>query len=361
MADPRFTERALAKWMEGTGPAADVVISSRVRLARNLIGLPFPQAADEASAKKVVDLVAAAVQRISADSPQPLRFLKLAELTPLERQVLVEKHLMSPEHAGDGQARALILRDDEAVSVMVNEEDHLRIQCLMPGLQLDEAWALANRVDDQLEASLDYAFNENIGYLTACPTNAGTGMRASVMVHLPALVMTNQAGQVLGAVSKLGLLVRGLYGEGSEATGNIFQISNQVTLGSTEEDIIENLRNVVQRVIDSERQARESLYRELREQLEDRVCRAYGVFTNARIMSSQEAMQLLSDVRLGVDLNIIKSVQPVTLNELLVSTRPGFLQYLAGKELSPQERDVRRAALLRERLQKAGPDAPTRR
>lgn len=350
MADCRFTERALSKWMEGTGPSNDVVISSRVRLARNVVGYPFPAAADEAAARKVADLVAAAVQRINEDSPQSFGFIRLPELSPLQRQVLVEKHLISPEQAGEGAGRAVVVREDEAVSIMVNEEDHLRIQCLVPGLQLDEAWALANRIDDQLEASLDYAFNERSGYLTACPTNAGTGMRASVMVHLPALVMTNQAGNVLSAVSKVGLLVRGLYGEGSEAIGNIFQISNQITLGTTEEEIIENLRNVVQQVIDSERHARDGLLREMREQLEDRVCRAWGTLTNARIMTSQEAMQLLSDVRLGIDKSIIKGVPTQVLNELLVATRPGFLQYQAGRELSPFERDVRRAALVRARL-----------
>lgn len=350
MTDNRFTGRALSKWMEGTGPASDVVISSRVRLARNLLGIPFPAAADEAASRKVADLVETAVGKLNGAGPQPFTFFRLPDMPPRERQVLVEKHLISPEHAGEGPGRAVVIREDEAVSIMVNEEDHLRIQCLVPGLQLDEAWALANRIDDQLENELDYAFGERVGYLTACPTNAGTGMRASVMVHLPALVLTNQAGNVLSAVSKVGLLVRGLYGEGSESTGNIFQISNQITLGTTEEETIENLRSVVQQVIDSERQARDGLLREMREQLEDRVCRAWGTLTNARIMTSQEAMQLLSDVRLGVDLNIIGDIEPQALNELLVATRPGFLQQLAGKELSPFERDVRRAALVRGRL-----------
>ncbi|MGE5559607.1 MAG: protein arginine kinase [Chloroflexota bacterium] len=350
MAGNRFTERALSKWMEGTGPASDVVISSRVRLARNLVGIPFPAVADEEASRKVANLVAGAVTRMNQDSPQPFSFVSLAELPVRARQVLVEKHLISPEHAGEGAGRAVVIREDEAVSIMVNEEDHLRIQCLVPGLQLDEAWALANRIDDQLEADLDYAFAERTGYLTACPTNAGTGMRASVMVHLPALVLTNQAGNVLSAVGKVGLLVRGLYGEGSEAIGNIFQISNQITLGTTEEETIENLRNVVQQVIDSERQARDSLLREMREQLEDRVCRAFGTLTNARIISSQEAMQLLSDVRLGVDLSILTGIAPSVLNELLVATRPWFLQQQAGKELSPFERDLRRAALIRGRL-----------
>ncbi|MEW6308133.1 MAG: protein arginine kinase [Bacillota bacterium] len=343
-----FTARAASKWMEASGPDGDVVISSRVRLARNLSGVPFPHGMGPDEASKVLAAVKSAVAEINRDNPLPLSVLSLDDLEPVARQVLVEKHLVSPQHAAGGASRAVVLREDEAVSIMVNEEDHLRIQCLFPGLQVAEAWRLASRIDDGLESRMDYAFEEGHGYLTACPTNVGTGLRASVMVHLPALVMTNQAGRILSAITKFGLLVRGLYGEGTEASGNLFQVSNQVTLGQSEEEIIANLEAVARQIIDQERQTRSALARDMGDQLADRVWRAMGAVSNARIVTSQEAMQLLSDVRLGASMGILSGVDQRVLNELMVTTRPGFLQQLAGKELSPGERDLRRAEILRE-------------
>ncbi|MDH7577120.1 MAG: protein arginine kinase [Bacillota bacterium] len=343
---------AYTKWMEGTGPYAHIVISSRIRLARNLSDYVFPYLQSPEKAREVIGLARRALstpgvrQKIGAFTSAALK-----GLSPLDRQILVEKHLISPQHAGDeGEGRGIILRDDEAVSVMVNEEDHLRIQVLFPALQLDAAWELANQVDDALESKLEFAYDEQYGYLTCCPTNVGTGLRASVMMHLPALVMTNQASRVFTALAKLGLVVRGLYGEGTEAKGNLFQISNQITLGPREEEINGNLTAVSKQVIEQEELARESLQKEKGARLKDRVFRSYGILTNAYIISSEEAMDLLSNLRLGLDLGLLRNLDNRTLNELLVRTRPAFLQKLAGRETDAFNRDFMRAAIIREAL-----------
>lgn len=344
--------KAFTRWMEGTGPYAQVVISSRVRLARNLVEAPFPHMQSEATGRQVLEKV-----REAANDPEVqrqigrLHFAALEELSPLDRQILVEKHLISPQHAKDqGPERGLVLRDDEAVSIMVNEEDHLRIQVLFPALQLEEAWELASRVDDVFESRLNYAFDEKYGYLTCCPTNVGTGLRASVMVHLPALAMTHQASRVFTALSKLGFVVRGLYGEGTEAKGHLFQISNQITLGPREEEIIGNLTAVSRQVIEQEELGREELRKEGLAQVEDMVYRSYGILTNAYIISSEEAMIHLSNLRLGLAMGLLKNVDPKKLNELLVETRPAFLQKKAGREMDAFHRDLKRAEIIRNAL-----------
>lgn len=342
----------LSKWMEGSGPHADIIVSSRIRLARNLKGMPFPPSMDARQEGKVVQLVGRSIHAPSVEQTAGQLYLqRLRELTPLERQILVEKHLISPQLATAEGEKAVVLRDDEAISIMVNEEDHLRIQCLLPALMLHEGWRLATALDDALEEELDYAFDPEKGYLTTCPTNVGTGLRASVMVHLPALVISKQAGQILSALAKVGVAVRGLYGEGTEAVGNLFQISNQITLGRSEEELINNLSAVAVQLADQERAAREFLYRERRWQLEDRIGRAYGILTNARILNTQEALQLISDVRLGVEMKIIRGIDQRVLNQLTFMIQPAFLQHLAGREMTPLERDVHRATLVRERLQ----------
>jgi protein arginine kinase len=339
---------ASSKWMDGNGPNVDVVISTRVRVARNLDGVPFPHMMNEEQAGRVVQTVERAAERLSADPGLGvLGVVRVNQLPTLDREVLVAKHLISPGLAAEDRPTAVLLRRDEGVSIMVNEEDHLRIQCLLPGFQLEEAWRLCWKIDDALEAELGYAFSEARGYLTACPTNVGTGLRASVMVHVPALVMTDQAGQVGAAIMKLGLTIRGMYGEGSQALGNIFQVSNQVTLGHPEEDIIDNLRVVVGQIIDRERSARHQLLKDHREILEDRVWRALGILTHARRIASHEAYQMLSEVRLGHDLGLLPGIDHSKLNELLVVTRPGWLHKGAGRELEPAERDLRRADLIR--------------
>lgn len=345
--------RGGGRWLTAEGPAADVALSTRVRLARNLAGELFPTLMDEAAAERVLAAVAQALEGLAAEAG-PVEFHRLRDLPPLERQALVERHLISPELARVADRAAVVLRGDEAVSVMVNEEDHLRIQVLVPGLQLEAAWELANRVDDALEQRLDYAFSQRYGYLTSCPTNTGTGMRASVMMHLPGLVMAGQAGQLFQALSKVGIAVRGLYGEGSEALANIFQVSNQVTLGQSEREILVNLQGVCRQLIDRERTARQRLLQSRRHRLEDRAWRAWGVLSSARVISTREAMALLSDLRLGIDLGIIPGVPPRVFNELVVRISPALLQLAEGRGLPPHQRDVRRADIIREHLRAAG-------
>jgi protein arginine kinase len=341
-----------SRWMREDGPHSDIVISTRIRLARNLVDHPFPliasDAQSEAIVKKVQEAVESPVFQQYGDGRYEL--LAMRDLSDTEAQALAEKYLISSTLVEHGQRGAVILREDEAVSIMINEEDHLRIQVLMPGLQLGSAWELANRIDDLLETNLTYAYDERYGYLTACPTNVGTGIRASVMLHLPALVVTQQINRVLTALGQVGLIVRGVHGEGTEAVGNLFQLSNQITLGQSEEEIIQSLQSVAAKIIEHELQARQFLLQENREAIEDRVARSFGILAYARRLDSKETMQRLSDVRLGIDLGVIKGVSKNILKELMVLTQPGFLQKVYGAELAPGERDWRRAALVRERL-----------
>ncbi len=340
------------KWMEGEGPNASIVISSRVRLARNLNRYNFPHVQDVEDAQEVMDLAKAALE---APEMQELvggmDFASLADLSPLDRLILMEKHLISPQLADDkGVPRGLALSADEGVSVMVNEEDHLRLQVFFPALQLKEAWNLANKVDDLLESKLDFAFDEQYGYLSCCPTNVGTGMRASVMMHLPGIAMTDQANRFFASLSKLGFVVRGLYGEGTQAKGNLFQISNQITLGYSEEEIVANLASVSYQIIEQEQLAREGVREKSLARLEDLVFRSYGILTNAYIISSEEAVTHLSNIRLGLDMGLLKKVEIKKLNELLVEIRPAFLRKMAGKEIDEFNRDFKRAELIRNSL-----------
>jgi protein arginine kinase len=345
-----FLQRAMSKWMRDGGPEDDIIITSRIRVARNLHGVPFPVLQTDSHATEVIQSVEKAIMSPSFSKIGRFELLRCSNLSPLDRLVLVEKHLISKELAEQTKHGAVALRDDEVVSIMVNEEDHLRVQCIMPGFRLQEAFQLANTVDDAFEEHLLYAFHEKYGYLTACPTNVGTGIRASVMMHLPGLVLSGSINRMLTAVSQVGLAVRGLYGEGTESAGNLFQVSNQITLGETEEEIIGNLTSVVNQLIDHERAARRVLLQENRETLEDRVCRSFGILAYARRMDSRETLQRLSDVRMGIDLGIIKGVSSGILKELMVMTQPAFLQKYFNQELSPAERDIRRAAMIRERL-----------
>lgn len=341
-------------WMDGSGDLADVVISSRVRLARNLTDVPFPHLLEEGQAREVLGRVSGAVRDINtkvAESPfGELYVIDLQDASMLDRQVLVEKHLMSPQHAQPGFGRGLVTRPDEKVAIMVNEEDHVRLQCLYSGLEMDEAWITAGGIDDLLDERLDFAYDDRSGFLTACPTNVGTGLRGSVMVHLPALAMGDEVSRVLSAVNKMGLVVRGLFGEGTEGQGNVFQISNQITLGQTEKEIIENLSLVAKQVVAEEKKFREMLQRSQRSELEDRVFRAWGILSNARSMSSQEAVRLWSDVRLGAELGMMPGLNGKKANQILVMAQPSFVQRTSGKPLPPEERDTRRAELIRQHL-----------
>ncbi|HHT73154.1 MAG TPA: protein arginine kinase [Firmicutes bacterium] len=345
----RDVSQSLSGWMRGTGPEGDIVLGSRIRLARNLKGIPFPGAATREQLKHVLQIAESIPPAMNSFAP--VRLLRMAEVEALERQLLVEEHLISPEHTKNTHAKGVILAKQDEVSVMINEEDHFRIQVFHPGLQLDGAWRLADTVDDAIEAQLDYAFDQERGYLTACPTNVGTGMRASVMLHLPALKLVNQVTHILGAVTKFGLAVRGLYGEGSDTQASIYQLSNQATLGMSEEGIIERLNRLTNQILEGERQAREYLLSpQNRLATEDRLYRSYGILTNARSISGQEAMALLSDVKLGVELGIITNVDANLLKQLIVLTRPAHLQKVMGQELPPEERDRLRASLIRDTL-----------
>jgi len=346
--------RMPSKWMSGEGPSSDIAVSSRVRLARNLTGYAFPHRMNQEETADVLAAVRSAARWLGETTGHDFSFMPLNELGELDRLVLVEKHLVSPRLVESPDKGAIVLRDDEGVAIMVNEEDHLRIQCLLPGLQLEEAWQAASEVDDVIDGQVDYAYDIDRGYLTACPTNVGTGLRASVMMHLPALVMSQRVSQLLSALAKVGIMVRGLYGEGSQAQGNLFQVSNQVTLGQTELDIMRNLSDAAAQVIEQERSARELLYSRHQVKLEDKVCRAYGILANARSISSEESLSLLSDLRLGIDLNIISHVPPELFNELFIQTRRAFLQKSAGGVLSAQERDVHRAGVIRKALERLG-------
>src|SRR5437588_1577177 len=291
------------EWLRGTGPESDIVISSRIRLARNLAAFPFT---NRANAHQKGEIEALLRERIAKLEMEPkLSYLNVPGLSTLDRQFLVERQLISRELAGSEGPRGVALGPHETVSLMVNEEDQLRLQVMRSGFALDEAWQDIDRVDDLLEQRVSYAFSEEFGYLTACPTNVGTGMRASVMLHLPALVWSKQIEKVFRALQKINLAVRGLYGEGSRASGDFYQISNQVTLGKSETQILNEIHGVIPQIINYERQARAAWMRDNRQGLQDKVSRAYGTLCSATMMTSEETMELLSYVRLGINLGLI--------------------------------------------------------
>jgi protein arginine kinase len=339
-----------SEWLKSTGPNSEIVISSRIRLARNLDKLPFPQWANKKQALEALQLIEAAAAK--SEALRATTVFELADMDNLDKQFLVERHLMSHDHMQKPNAKAVVIDEGEIISIMVNEEDHLRVQVMQSGFNLFGAWEIINKIDDQLSSSLRFAYLSEWGYLTACPTNAGTGMRGSVMLHLPALVMTRQINRVLAAIAKLSFTTRGLYGEGTEASGNFFQISNQVSLGHREEEIIENINGLIRQIIDQENQAREALLSTNKAMIEDRVSRSLGILKNAHIISSQETIELLSMVRLGLDLKIIKDIDRCKVNELFIITQPAHLQKIENKKLSSQERDVKRAEIIRLRLEK---------
>lgn len=331
-------------WMKEQA-AVPIVLSTRIRLARNLADYPFPHAMSLEEGKKIEEEIAKVLKNTVIEGEE-LIYLPLSDLGYVEKRVLVEKHLISPAFAEFSQVRGVALTPDHKISIMVNEEDHLRIQVLMPGNSLKEALRLAEMVDDRLEAQLDIAFKEKFGYLTACPTNVGTGLRVSVMVHLPALVITNQVQQVLGALTPIGLAVRGLYGEGSKAFGNIFQISNQITLGKSEEDTLTHLEAVTGQIVEREMQARESLKREALLIIQDKVWRARGILQNARLLSSEETISLLSDDRLGMEMGILPRVD-AGFASLLVNSLQGCLQYKIDRPLEGNYANFERANFMR--------------
>ncbi len=335
-------------WLRGTGPESDIVFSSRVRLARNLARRLFPTRAASAQKKETMDEVLAAVTALPHFRNSTV--LHIEELSELDKQLLVERNLISRELAEKKSGSAVVIDSKEVVTIMINEEDHLRMQALLPGLCLGKCWQIISDIDDQLESKLGFAFSPQIGYLTACPTNVGTGIRVSAMLHLPGLILSKQIDQVLHSVVKLHLAVRGIYGEGTEALGNLFQISNQKTLGESEDKIISTLETVVMQVVETERNARKALLRMGADVVYDKVGRAYGILTGAHIITSKEAIELLSILRMGVDLEVIGDLDRKAINELFILTQPAHLQRMKGKELDAVSRDVERGNLLRSRL-----------
>ncbi len=337
-----------SEWLKGSGPNSDIVISSRIRLARNLSNASFPHWASKKQGEETLDKIKEGFSKV--DYLKNTTFLELAKMDSLDKQFLVERHLMSLDHAQKTNSKAVVVDDEEIVSIMVNEEDHIRMQVMQSGFNLYEAWNIINKIDEAIAEKLDFAFLSDWGYLTACPTNAGTGMRGSVMLHLPALVMSQAIDRVLAAIAKLSFTTRGLYGEGTQAMGNFFQISNQISLGPSENEIIESINGLIRQIIEQEIQAREVLSSKNSPLLEDRINRSLGILRSARIITSQETTELLSMVRLGSDLGMVKDIDRRRINELFIVTQPAHLQKIEDKKLSSQERDIKRAQIIREKL-----------
>jgi len=338
------------QWLRGCGPESDIVISSRIRMARNLADFPFINRATESDKGEIERLLRGEVSQIQEEEDRPFFYVDVSELENVDRQLLVERQLISREHAESEGSRGVAIGNDERFAVMINEEDHLRIQVMHSGLDLEGAWAEINRLDDLIEQRVTYAYHEKLGYLTACPTNVGTGLRVSVMLHLPALRITQQVERVFRSLQKISLAVRGLYGEGSQAMGDFYQISNQITLGRSEEDLIKQVSEVVPVLISYERKAREFLIQESQETLHDRVSRAFGILRTAQTISSEETMHLLSSVRMGINLGLINDVEIPTVNKLFINTQPAHLQKLRGSELDTADRNIERARYLRRHL-----------
>ncbi|WP_439630801.1 protein arginine kinase [Gemmata sp.] len=343
----------LGEWLRGTGPESDVVVSTRIRLARNLADYPFTGRASAAQKGEIVTRVKEAVGRV--ELPFKLDYHDVPGMTVLDRQFLVERQLISRELAAVLEGpRGVAFDAKESASVMVNEEDHLRLQVLRSGFALDDAWADIDKLDDALEARLPYAFHAQFGYLTACPTNVGTGLRGSVMLHLPALGITKQIDKVFRALQKINLAVRGGHGEGSRAFGDLYQISNQVTLGKSEQKILGEIKEVILTILQYERQARAVLMKERRQAEQDRVARALGTLGSATMITAEETMELLSVVRLGINLRLIDDVPATAVNQLFIQTQAAHLQKLVGHSLDGEERNAARAKYLKTRLRELG-------
>jgi protein arginine kinase len=352
MPDISQLAQQLVRWLGASGPDSDIVMSSRVRLARNLTDVPFPGRASEEQQAQILDRVVPIV--LSMDEMEGGYYVPLASLDPMGKRLLVERHLISREHAARSKGAGVVVSPDETVSVMLNEEDHVRLQVMESGFNLERAWRHADALDSRLGERLTFGFSTDIGYLTACPTNVGTGMRASVMLHLPAMVLLDQISPTVQGVAKLGLVVRGLFGEGTEAMGNFFQVSNQTTLGESEEDLIVRLSGVIRALVQNERNARQTLLETQPKIFYDLVGRAFGVLTNAYVLSSKEAMNLLSSLRLGQDLGFIETPDPRRVSELFMKIQPAHLQQIAGGDLMTDDRDLLRALQMREELNRAG-------
>ncbi|QDU93183.1 protein arginine kinase [Lignipirellula cremea] len=338
------------EWLRGAGPESDIVVSSRIRLARNLADYPFIRKCTEQDRRAIVRSLRERITSVKELSKAT--YIDVEELSAIDRQFLVERQLISRELSESEGARGVAIDNNEQFSLMMNEEDHLRIQVMHSGLDLHAAWQRMNRIDDLIEEQVSYAFHDQKGYLTACPTNVGTGARISVMLHLPALVITRHIDKVFRSLQKISLAVRGLYGEGSQAMGDFYQISNQITLGKSEEELVKQVSDVAPMLINYERRAREVLIRDSEQELHDRVSRAYGILCTAKTISSEETMHLLSSLRMGVNLGLISDLEIPTINKLFIHTQPAHLQKLRGEELDTSERNIERANYLQRHLRK---------
>jgi protein arginine kinase len=351
----RFANQ-VGPWMRGTGPQSDIVISSRIRLARNVAEFPFIIRCNDIDRANIESSVSRRLREASALAG--CDYLNVARLSAIDRQYLVERQLISRELAENSGARSVLIDRDENFSVMINEEDHLRIQVMRSGLNFEETWNQINALDNAIDEKVCYAFHPRYGYLTACPTNVGTGMRVSVMLHLPALVMTKQIEKVFRSLQKINLAVRGLYGEGSQAMGDFYQISNQITLGKSELELIKQVGDVVPVIISYERKARQFLIEDNREELQRQVDKALQTLQKTGQISSEETMHLLSKVRLGINLELLRALDIPTVNKLFVHTQPAHLQKLRGGELDTSQRNKARANYLHAQLEQQSDDAP---
>ena len=337
------------EWLRGEGPLSQVVISSRIRLARNLKGYPFLSRADQSQQRKIYRELSECI----TNSPlgEDIFFADFENVSELDRQVLVERHLISRQHAEGEGARGVAVSASERRALMVNEEDHLRIQVLRSGLQLDALWDEIREIDSWIEGQLEYSYHERYGYLTACPTNVGTGLRVSVMLHLPALKLAKEIDRVFRAAQDMKLAVRGIYGEGTDAVGDFYQVSNQVTLGRTEEEIVEEFgKTIIPKMVEYELKVRDAMAKERTYLLDDKVWRAYGALNNARAMSSEETLFLLSHLRMGVAMGRFKDLDVETINRLLLQTQPAHLQKIHHESLTGEQRAITRAEFVRARL-----------
>jgi len=338
-------------WLSGKGPQADIVISSRIRLARNVAGVSFLPKASPQEQKELVSSINRALTEVLISNGRGV--VNVEDLSPLEAQFLLERHLISADFLKSKGQRGFFATEDETFSLMINEEDHLRLQVLASGLSLKEAFKRTSEIEERLNSALPFAYSERYGFLTACPTNVGTGMRASILIHVPGVVLTREIDRVLRGVLQLGLSVRGTYGEGTETKGHIFQISNQRTLGQSEEEIVETLIRMTEQLIRYERDAREYLSTKMDTYIEDKVMRSFGILRYARTLTSEEALNLLSALRLG--LGSLKELDAAKINRLMILTRPANLQFFFDEELSPEQRDSKRAELIREALKDVEP------
>lgn len=327
-----------------------IVLSSRIRLARNIKNVPFPHVLSKEAAAKVVQDVSQSVMVTQYASEKGIRLIKMKDMKQLERMAMVEKHLISRDLAKRHEKGAVLLSLDEDVSIMLNEEDHIRLQVIYPGFKIKEAYYYAQKLDDVIEEKIDYAFDPTLGYLTSCPTNIGTGLRASVMLHLPALTITRNINSILNTVSQVGMTIRGLYGEGSNIMGNVYQISNQVTLGLSEEDIVNNLIAVTNKIIDQEIHARRLMYEKQPLAMQDEIYRALGCLKYARLLTTSDALNLLSKVRMGVEMGIIRDIDISKINMLFTKVQPATLQLTAQKDMDAAARDAARAEFMRNNI-----------